>query len=71
MLVNFVYLLKEPAFTFINLYYCFFYIFLIYLCSDLYDFFASTNFGFFSSFSSCNLSVLILSVVAVVGSGAP
>ena len=35
---------KEPAFSFINLYYCFFF---IYFCSDLYDFFPSTNFGGF------------------------
>ena len=52
---NFVYLLKEPGFCFINLYYCFFHFFFIYFCLDLYDFFPSTNFGFFfgSSFSSC------------------
>ena len=45
--VNFVYLLKAPAFSFINLYYCFFHFFFIYICSGLYDIFPSTNFGFF------------------------
>ena len=49
-----VYLLKEPAFSFINLYYCFFHFFFIYFCLDLYDFFPSTNFGLFLFFlSSC------------------
>ena len=47
--VNFVYLLKEPAFSFINLYY-FFNLFFIYFCSDLYYFFSSTNFGIFLFF---------------------
>ena len=45
--VNFVYLLKEPAFIFINLYYCFFHFFLIYFYSDLYDLFPSANLGGF------------------------
>ena len=37
------YLLKEPAFSFIHLYYCFFHFFFIYFCLDLYDFFPSSN----------------------------
>ena len=47
---NFAYLLKEPAFSFINPYYCFFYLFFIYFCSDLYDFIPSTNFEVFLFF---------------------
>ena len=47
MFVNFVYLLKEPAFSFSNLYYCFFHFFFIYFCSDLFYFFPSTNSGVF------------------------
>ena len=42
--VNFVYLLKEPVFSFINLHY-FFQFFFIYFYSDLYNFFPSTNLG--------------------------
>ena len=41
------YLLKEPAFSFIDLCYSCFHSFFIYFCSDLYDFFPSTNFGCF------------------------
>ena len=48
--VNFVYLLKELAFSFINLFYCFYNLFFIYFSSDLYDFFPSTNFGAFLFF---------------------
>ena len=40
-------LLSEPAFSFIDLWYCFFCFYFIYFCSDLYDFFPSTNFGGF------------------------
>ena len=43
----FFYLLKEPVFSCINFYYCYFHLFFIYFHSDLYDFFASTNFGGF------------------------
>ena len=39
--INFVYLFKEPAFSFVDLCCCF-----LYLRSDLYDFFPYTNFGF-------------------------
>ena len=50
--LSIIYLLKESAFSFINLYYCSFLFFFIYFCSDLYDCFPSTNFGlfFFCSF---------------------
>jgi len=41
------YLLKEPAFSFIGLCYSYLHLFFIYFCSDLYDFFPSTNFGVF------------------------
>ena len=58
--INFVYLLKEPTFSFINLCYCFLCFFFIYFRSDLHDFFLSANFGFslfvcffHSSFSNC------------------
>ena len=49
------YLLKEPNFSFIYLWYYFLFLYFIYFCSDLYDFFPSSNFGvcFCSSFSSC------------------
>ena len=46
MFYQFVYLLKEPAFNFIDLCYCFLCFYFIYFCSDLYDFFPSANFGF-------------------------
>ena len=48
--LSIVYLLKETAFNFINLHYCFFHFFFIYFCLDLYDFFPSTNFGLFLFF---------------------
>ena len=52
--MSFVYLLKEPTFSFIDLCYCFLRFYFIYFCSDLYDFFPSTDLGFLcSSFSSC------------------
>ena len=38
------YLLREPVFSFIDLCYCRLHIFFIYFCSDIYDFFPSTNF---------------------------
>ena len=41
------YLLKEPAFSFINLYDCFFHFIFIHFCSDLYDFFLPANLGGF------------------------
>ena len=56
--INFVYLLKEPAFTLIDLCYCFLCFCFIYFCSDLYDFFPSTDFGF----SLVLLSLVVLSV---------
>ena len=38
----------------VSLIYCFLHLYFIYFCSDLYDFFASTDLGFLcSSFSSC------------------
>ena len=36
---------KEPAFSFIDLCYCFLYFYFIYFCSDLHDFFPSTIFS--------------------------
>ena len=51
--IDFVDLFKEPALSFIDLFYCFLCLYFIYFCSDLYDFFPSTNFGFcLFSFSS-------------------
>ena len=47
------YLLKEPAFSFIKLYYCFFHFFFIYFCSDHLISFLLLIFRFFYSFSSC------------------
>ena len=49
------YLLKESAFSFIDLCYHFLQFFFMYFWSDLYDFFPSANFrGYFcSSFSNC------------------
>ena len=41
------YLLKEPAFSFIDLCYRCLHLFFVYFCSDLYDFFPCTNFGVF------------------------
>ena len=43
--MNFVYRLKEPTFSFIDLCYCFLHFYFICLCSDLYDFFPCINFG--------------------------
>ena len=53
--MNFVCLFKEPAFSVINVYYCFFHFFFSYFCSDFYDFFPSANFVFVVVllFSSC------------------
>ena len=45
-LISFVYLLRKPAFSFIDLCYCFLCFYIIYFCTDLYDFFPSTDFGF-------------------------
>ena len=61
--VNFVYLLKEPVFSFINLHY-FFQFFFIDFYSDLYNFFPSTNLGRggCSSFSSCFRCKVSLSI---------
>ena len=64
-LVNFVYILKESAFGFINLCYCFFHFFFTYFCSDLYDFFPSANFGDFLFFFSVVLHVRICSLFEV------
>ena len=51
--INFVYLLKEPTFTFMDLCYYFLVSYFIYFWSDLYDFLSSVDLGFsFSSFSS-------------------
>ena len=57
---------QGTAFTFINLCYCFLHFFFTYFCSELYDFFPSTNFGAFCSFfSSCfRCAVLSCSVVS-------
>ena len=44
------YLLKEVAFSFIDLHYGFLHFFFIYFCYDLYDFFSSANFVFFFFF---------------------
>ena len=46
VICHFFYLLKEPAFNFINLCYCFLHFFFIYFYSDFYDFFPSTDFLF-------------------------
>ena len=44
--INFVYLFEEPTFSFIDLFYCFFSLYFIYFCSDIYDFLPATNLGF-------------------------
>ena len=44
--MNFVYLLKEPAFSFTDFCSCFLHLYFIYFCSDFYDVFPSPNFGF-------------------------
>ena len=45
MFVYFIYLLKEPAFSFVDIFcYSLFCYFFTYFCSDLYDLFPSTNF---------------------------
>ena len=53
--VYFVYLLKEPDFSFVDFGYGLICFFCIYFCPNFYDFFPSTNPGgcFISSFSSC------------------
>ena len=52
--LSILFLLNEPAFSFIDLCYCFLCFCFIYFCSDFYAFFPSTDFVFFcSSFSSC------------------
>ena len=43
--VYFIYLLKEPAFSFVDFCYSLLCFFLIYFCSNFYDFFPSTNPG--------------------------
>ena len=45
------YLLKEPAFSFIDLCYCLHHLFFILFCSDLYDFIPSSNFSSVQSLS--------------------
>ena len=45
--VYFVCLLKEPAFTAVDLCYSLLCFFFTYFCSDFYDFFPSVNFGVF------------------------
>ena len=55
------YLLKEPSFSFIYLWYYFLFLYFIYFCSNLYDFFPSSNFRVcFCSFSSCFRCEVIL-----------
>ena len=39
-----LFIFSESAFSFIDLCYCFLHVYFIYFCSDLYDFFPSTNF---------------------------
>ena len=41
-----IYVLIEPTFTFIDLCYGFLHFYLNYFCSDIYDFFHSTDFEF-------------------------
>ena len=43
--VYFIYLLKEPAFSFVDFCYSLLCFFFSYFCSQLYDVFLSTNFG--------------------------
>ena len=53
MVCYFIYLLKDPAFSFVFCY-CLLHFFFTYFCSDFYYFFSSTNFGvIFSFLSSC------------------
>ena len=42
--ISLVYLFQEPAFSLIDLCYCFLCLYFISFCSDLYDFLPSTNF---------------------------
>ena len=64
MVYQFVYLLKEPPFSFIDLCYCFLCFYFIYFCSGLYDFFPSTYLGFcsFSSSFRCKVRLFIWEV---------
>ena len=55
--INFVYLLKELAFSFIDLCYCFLHLYFIYLYYDLYDFFLLLTLGFV-----CFLSLVALGI---------
>ena len=53
-----VYFFKEPAFSFIDL--CsFLFLYFIYFCSNLYDFFTSSNFRFCLFFSLIVLGVML------------
>ena len=63
--VSFIYLFKEPALSFIDIFHCFFSLYFIYFCSDLYNFllltlcFVCSSFsGFFRNFFS-HLPLLI------------
>jgi len=42
--ISFVYHLKEPAFSFIDCFYCLLHVYFIYFCSDIYDLFSSIHF---------------------------
>lgn len=61
--INFLYLFKESALSFIDLFYfSFFSLYFIHFYFNLYDFFPSTNFGFclyFSSSYRCTFGVFL------------
>ena len=57
MVYQFFYLLKEPAFSFIDLSYWFLHFFFIYFWSEFYDFFPSANLGVFVLLSLFALGV--------------
>ena len=68
MLINFVYLLKEPAFSFIDLCHCFLCFYFIYFCSDLDVFFLLLTLGFvclsFCSSFRCNVRLFEIFLVS-------
>ena len=62
------YILKEPALSFIDLFFYFLHFYFMYFCSDFCDFFffPSTNFGFCGSFSSCFRGMVRLFAIFLV-----
>ena len=55
--LSFIYLIKEPAFTFVDFCCSVFCLFFIYFCSNFYDFFPSTNPGVLHFFFFVDLAV--------------